>query len=428
LDCKISHPNGIIKGEFNLPASKSISNRLLIIQVLAQPEFSISNLSESEDTRLLVNALSFKNSVIKVGNAGTAFRFLTALLSFRPGEWILTGSNRMKNRPVGILVDALRILGANITYLENEGFPPLKIIGTKLTGGKVSLDGTVSSQFTSALLMIAPVLPGGLEITLKGKVTSKPFIRLTLELMSYFGIKYSWKNNRIIIKQQSYKSSDITVESDWTAASYWYEIAALSKQSDFFLSGLTRPSLQGDAVIADIFGSLGVETKVLPDGIQLRKVPLNIDKFDFDFSGNPDLAQTVAVTLTQLNIPFRLTGLKNLRIKEADRIQALIDESGKIGVVLDEPSNGVLEWNGRKDEIQQNKITFKTYKDHRMAMSFAPLSLANNNITIRKPDVVIKSYPGFWDELNKAGFSLDLISKNISIRSRNQKNILTIKI
>jgi 3-phosphoshikimate 1-carboxyvinyltransferase len=416
-----------LNGKFNLPASKSISNRLLIIKVLAQSEFRISNLSDSDDTRLLQKALSFKSNVIKVGNAGTAFRFLTALLSMRPGEWILTGSKRMKSRPVGILVDALRTLGADISYLENEGFPPLKIIGSSLHGGSLVLDGSVSSQYTSALLMLAPVLPGGLLIKLKGKITSKPFIRLTLELMSRFGIEYSWTANSIRVRQQEYKSRDFAVEADWTAASYWYEIAALSEQSDLFLKGLTNSGLQGDAIIAEIFKSLGVKTRYLPGGVQLTKESYRKIKFNFDFTGNPDLAQTLTVTLTQLNIPFRLTGLKNLRVKEADRIQALMNELGKTGIILEEPAEGVLEWNGSRRNAKQNKISVKTYKDHRMAMSFAPVCLKSESIIVKKPDVVSKSYPGFWDELNKAGFFIDFFSKKISLRSRNQKNILTIK-
>ena len=275
--------------------------------------------------------------------------------------------------------------------------------------------------------MLAHVLPGGLLIKLKGKITSKPFIRLTLELMSRFGIEYSWTANSIRVRQQEYKSRDFAVEADWTAASYWYEIAALSEQSDLFLKGLTNSGLQGDEIIAEIFKSLGVKTRYLPGGVQLTKESYRKIKFNFDFTGNPDLAQTLTVTLTQLNIPFRLTGLKNLRVKEADRIQALMNELGKTGIILEEPAEGVLEWNGSRRNAKQNKISVKTYKDHRMAMSFAPVCLKSESIIVKKPDVVSKSYPGFWDELNKAGFFIDFFSKKISLRSRNQKNILTIK-
>ncbi len=390
-----------IKATIDLPASKSISNRALILNALADSDLPIRNLSDSDDTRVMLAALNSNDTTFDVGAAGTSMRFLTAFLSKIVGEWTITGSERMKQRPIKLLVDALNSLGANISYLEKEGFPPLKIQGCALKGGIIELDGGISSQYISALLMVAPTMLDGLQITLTGTVISRPYINLTLQMMEEFGVKAYQKDNVITIPPQTYKPAVYTVESDWSAASYWYEILSIAGQGNISLKGLRKNSFQGDAKIADIFEPLGVRTIYKKDGVELTVTKVTIKKMSYNFIDQPDMAQTFVVNCCMLGLPFRFSGLQSLKIKETDRIAALITELKKVGFILSEPAEGMLEWNGERC-APASDVAIDTYEDHRMAMAFAPISI-KQSITINNSRVVTKSYPTFWDDLKKIG-------------------------
>ncbi len=404
----ISTDQNAIKESITLPASKSISNRVLIINALSYSPYVVRNLSESDDTRVLEAALFSNQMKFDIGHAGTAMRFLTAFLSKIAGVWEVTGSERMKQRPIKILADALIQLGAKIEYIENEGFPPLKIYGSHLKGKTLKLDGSISSQYISALLMIAPTLENGLTVELQGEITSQPYIELTLRLMQQFGIQYTWEKNRIWVPEQKYLPLDYTVEADWSGASYWYEIAALAQKAEVFLENLQLQSLQGDAKIANWFEKFGIRSEQKEGGVLLVKSENKIpEKLEIDFLENPDIAQTMACLCVSKQIPFYFTGLKTLKIKETDRISALQNELAKLGAVLVEPAVGELEWNGRiNTSIKEKLPTIATYHDHRMALAFAPIALNGQMLIIDDPSVVTKSYPGFWADIKKAGFRI----------------------
>ena len=407
----ISKADKILKGTISLPASKSISNRVLVIRALCDDDFEIYNLSEAEDTEILKSEISThcgKKLEINVGAAGTTMRFLTAYFAITERLIVLTGSERMKERPIGILVDALKQLGAKIEYTEKEGFPPIKIEGQKLHGGKTIIDGNVSSQYISALLMIAPKLKNGLTLELKGEIASRPYIEMTLKIMEHFGVKSNWIGNTIEVLEQKYIAKDFTVESDWSAASYWCEMAAFSDETDIILIGLKKESLQGDAVVAEIFRQFGVETDFLDGEIRLRKnseFRIENSGLRMDCSAFPDLAQTLAVTCAGLGVSVELTGLQTLRIKETDRLQALKNELEKFGVEAEIISDSKLDIKSPKLKTSNSKL--QTYADHRMAMAFAPLALKVGEISIKNPEVVNKSYPSFWDDLKKTGFEIN---------------------
>ncbi len=383
----------------NLPASKSISNRALILNALAYSPFDIQNLSDCDDTLVTVKALDSNDTTFDIGAAGTAMRFLTAFLSKTVGEWVITGSERMKNRPIKLLVDALTSLGARIEYVEKEGFPPLRIFGSALMGGEISLNGGVSSQYISAMMMIAPYMQNGLKIKLEGNVISVPYIRMTMSMMKEYGVDVTFENNEIDIKPQLYKPIQYKVESDWSAASYWYEILSVSGKGQLFLQALNANSSQGDSKVAELFEQLGVNTDYQPDGVLLTTSDNYVSKFEYDFVDQPDLAQTFAVTCCLKNIPFHFKGLQSLKIKETNRIAALINELAKLGYVIFEPTEGELEWAGERCEAAQG-ICIATYDDHRMAMAFAPAAL-KIPIVIEEPKVVSKSYPNFWKDFDK---------------------------
>lgn len=391
-----------------LPASKSISNRVLIIHALSYSPYPIHNLSDSDDTKVLEAALYSNSNKFDIGHAGTAMRFLTAFLAKVVGEWEITGSERMKQRPVKILVDALTELGAKIEYLENEGCPPLKIFGSHLTGKTLQLDGSVSSQYITALLLIAPTLEGGLTLNLTGDITSSSYIKLTLELMAKFGIRYQWHKNEIIVPEQRYFPIDYTCEADWSGASYWYQIMAMIDSGEIMMENLVLDSLQGDSSIAAWFEEFGVESVQHERGVLLRKIKNNHpSNLNLDFIENPDVAQTMACLCVAKSIPFHFTGLKTLKIKETDRIAALQNELAKFGAALTEPAPGELAWDGKLDmEMKDDNPVIKTYHDHRMALAFAPMALAGLPMQIDDPMVVTKSYPGFWDDLRKIGFDV----------------------
>ncbi len=409
MQYKISKALKIIDCAITLPASKSISNRALIINALAYSPLPVQNLSNSDDTRVMQKVLTSNTDQFDIGHAGTAMRFLTAFLAKIVGKWEITGSERMQQRPIKILVDALTKLGAKIEYINKEGYPPLRIWGSNLKGGKLELDGSVSSQYITALLMIAPTLEGGLELALKNRITSASYIDLTLKLMARFGIAYAWSDNVIKIEEQPYKPIPYTVEADWSGASYWYEMAVLANETDILLKGLELDSIQGDCAQAKWFESFGIVSEQEENGVRLTKKEVRLpERYVQDFIENPDIAQTFAVMCVCKGIPFHFSGLETLKIKETDRIAALIDELEKLGANLYEPQPGELAWDGQLDEtLFSNPEPINTYHDHRMALAFAPAAMATGNIRINDPMVVTKSYPGFWNDLQKAGFDVD---------------------
>lgn len=399
------HAPALLSGTIMLPASKSISNRALILNALSGGKQAVGNLADCDDTNVLVKALSSENKHIDIGAAGTSMRFLTAYLCLKEGLWELTGSERMKNRPIHVLVDALRHLGATIDYLEKEGYPPLRIQGGNIQGGAIELDGSISSQYLSALMMAGPCMQQGLKLTIKGALISEPYARMTLEMMAKYGVQATWENNTITIAPQPYQSVSFTVESDWSAASYWYEMLCLAGEGSLFLSGLWENSLQGDSKVADYFAELGVATRLEPDGARIQVSPVKAARFEADLTEQPDLAQTLVMTCALKGINFDIKGLRSLRIKETDRIAALVTEGRKLGFCFTVTPETGLAWSGERCEPQSEPV-IDTYEDHRMAMSFAPAALVLPSIRIREPQVVSKSYPGFWNDVQATGFSI----------------------
>jgi 3-phosphoshikimate 1-carboxyvinyltransferase len=387
-----------LKGQINLPASKSISNRVLIIQALAQTPFKIENLSRADDTVIMAKALERNDIITDVGPAGTAMRFLTAFYASRPGEKVITGSDRMKQRPISILVDALRELGANITYLEKEGYPPLHIEGRRLKGGIVKVAGNVSSQFITALMLIAPTLPRPLKIEIQGDPLSRPYILMTKSLMEECGAQVSFEKNSVIVQSGRYRSKSYTIEYDWSAASFWMSFAALSRNAKLLLKGLKEDSIQGDSATIEVFKNFGVISQFTEKGLLIEREKIIETKSEWNFRNHPDLVQPAAVTAAGLKIPFLLKGLDNLRLKESDRISALEKELAKAGIKSMATSNSLMI---DRNELQSECEIFDAHSDHRMVMSIAALSMCYPEIVIRDPMVVAKSYPSFWTELEK---------------------------
>ena len=402
----ITAPEGTWRTTVKLPSSKSISNRALILNALSSSPYAVDNLSDCDDTNLMVNALQAEGGDFNVGAAGTTMRFLTAFLANRPGEWTITGTERMKNRPIKVLVEALNALGAHISYMEKTGFPPLRISGSALPGGEIALPGNVSSQYISAILMVAPLMEKGVTLHLEGEIVSRPYIHITLQLMKQFGVSATWEDHTIQVWPQTYTPIRFLVESDWSAASYWYEMMALSPKAEIELLGLFKESLQGDAAGAKLFERLGVETHFTDQGVKLRHTGIRCEDLTYDFVNEPDLAQTFVVTCALLGVPFRFTGLQSLKIKETDRIAALQTELRKLGYVLRDAQDSILSWDGERCEPEAHPI-IATYEDHRMALSFAPAALVRpEGIAIAHPEVVSKSYPHYWSDLRAAGFTV----------------------
>ena len=410
-----------MQAEVILPASKSISNRALIIHALAsggrvrkeQLGTVLRNISDCDDTFVMVRALTEMPDTIDIMAAGTAMRFLTAYLSVTPGTHIITGTERMRHRPIGILVDALRQLGAQVEYAGEEGFPPLRITGDRHKGGRLELPGNVSSQYISALLMIGPVMGEGLTLSLTGNVVSRPYIEMTLSIMRDFGAKAEWtSDHELKVMPGGYQTIPYLIENDWSASSYWYQMMALTedKAPSIVLPALFAKSLQGDSAISRIFRPLGIETTFEKDAEGMERVRLSrsgtpCSSMDYDFVNQPDLAQTLVVTCAMLGIPFRFTGLQSLKIKETDRICALRTELHKLGYDIQEQDDSILYWNGERCEAQENPA-IDTYEDHRMAMAFASCAMKLGSLRINNPEVVSKSYPAFWEDLKKVGFKI----------------------
>ena len=405
-----------LKHTVQLPASKSISNRALVIHALSGGNVMPENLSDCDDTEVIVSALKDNPYEINIKAAGTAMRFMTAYLATRDGEeHVITGTERMKHRPIHILVDALRQLGADIEYIGEEGFPPLRIKGGKLEGGQLEVPGNVSSQFISALLLIGPCLSNGLTLRLTGDLISRPYIDLTLWMMREFGADADWSAyDTITVAATPYRQRSYFIENDWSAASYWYEMMALSKQEDdeIRLEGLMDGSKQGDSSVRYIFSLLGVKTTFdtkkegVPTTVTLRHSGRCVPRLEYDFVNAPDLAQTFVVCCCMLGVPFHFRGLSTLKIKETDRIEALKKETRKLGFVLHDKNDSELYWDGERCEPIEG-AAIDTYEDHRMALAFAPAAFRMDQLHINNPQVVTKSYPSYWEDLRQCGFQID---------------------
>lgn len=398
------HKQTRLKGTVHsLPSSKSLSNRALIINALTQRRGQLENLSEARDTRLMLELLHTPDRVINVQDAGTVMRFLTAYYAVSGKAKVITGTDRMKERPIGELVQALRKLGAIIEYSGREGFPPLEIKGLeKQATGTISIRGDISSQFISALMMMGPTLAKGLTINLEGKVSSRPYLLMTAELMSLFGIRVSIEDSTVKIPAGAYTPAPYRVEADWSAASYWFAFVALAEEADILLPGIRSSSLQGDRVIVGIMEKLGVSSSFGSDGLSLKGPGKRVSELLYDFSDCPDLAQTVLPVCAALQIPGEFEGLESLRIKETDRVAGLQNELAKTGCRLDESTKGIWRLTPGQSPASLDKIRIHTYHDHRMAMGFAPWAMLTN-LEIENPAVVEKSYPSFWDDLKVLG-------------------------
>ncbi len=416
----VSRSHKAVNTTIQLTGSKSECNRALVIEALSKGKVQVTNVSDAADAVTLseilrepANAGSVNQQAsdtpeiteVNIGPAGTAMRFLTAFFTLQDGEVLLTGTERMKQRPIGILVDALRQLGANITYAEQDGFPPLHIKGRfEQKTDQITIKGDISSQYVTALLLIAPNLPQGLQLHIDGELTSRPYVEMTLSMLQQAGIQHAWTDNVISIAPQEYRETSIWVEPDWSAASYWYSVAALADEAELFLPGLTSYSLQGDSVITELMANFGITSQFKDGGVYLRKDPKPVVRKIFDLKSCPDLAQTLVVVCAALNHEATFTGLETLKIKETDRIAALHNELGKMGVKLIE--KGQVYKLDCSERFIPERITIKTYEDHRMAMAFAPLALIVPEVEIEDPQVVEKSYPAFWQDFEKAGFSI----------------------
>lgn len=397
--------NSVIGTIQQLSSSKSISNRALLLKALSGPKSIVQNLSIARDTQLMHSLVNNEEKTINVLDAGTTMRFLTAYFALTGNNKIMTGTDRMKERPIGLLVDALRKLGATIDYLGVEGFPPMELkgFGQQLTS-EIEIPGNVSSQYISALMMVAPILPKGLIIRLKGEVGSVPYIRMTASLMEEFGVhpELNFEKGFIKIEKQAYRPATVTVEADWSSASYWFGFTALAEQADIILPNVSEKSLQGDRVIVDVMDQVGVHAQFENGNVRLTKKEA-INHLIWDFKDCPDLAQTVLPACAAKGISGEFTGLESLRIKETDRIAALQTELKKIGAELTEPTTG--KWKLTPGKISNQTISISTYHDHRMAMGFAPWATLTD-LKIEAPEVVNKSYPTFWDDLQSVGFEI----------------------
>lgn len=399
MDITLNFKNAVLNGEVRLPASKSISNRVLIINALADSDVPVENLADCDDTNSMLRVLNANGNRFDIGHAGTAMRFLTAFLSRIVGCWEITGSERMQQRPISVLVDALNRLGARIEYTGKPGCPPLRIRGSLLMGGEIEMPASVSSQYVSALMMIAPYMANGLKIRLTGKIVSRTYIEMTRQIMADFGAKVVFRESEIAIEPCPYTPVAFRVESDWSAASYFYELLAISGEGEIRMPGLLQHSTQGDSGQVGVWERLGVTTRFEADGVIISAGKPKVSVLEYDFVEMPDLVQSFAVACCVIGVPFRFTGVETLRIKETDRLKALSDELGKLGYVLKIEGDDVLSWSGECGQAGKPEIA--TYHDHRMAMAFAPAALKHPGMVIVDQEVVTKSFPKYWEELQK---------------------------
>ncbi|MBD5199466.1 MAG: 3-phosphoshikimate 1-carboxyvinyltransferase [Bacteroidales bacterium] len=416
MNYKITPPTHRSRLAFDLPLSKSMSNRALLISALTKGEKDKSvRFAECDDTMAMESGLmkASEGGNVNVGAAGTAMRFLTAFFASRPGvEVVLDGSERMRKRPIALLVEALKSLGADISYEMEEGFPPLKIKGCNLQGGSVKIPGSISSQYISALMMIGPTMTNGLTISLEGKIISLPYILMTAVMMMRAGVNVMFHDHKIEIGHCDYSPVAWQIEGDWSGASYWYELTASGATNGVRLGNLRQESIQGDSAVARYFNQLGVDTSFIEEKGQnvalLSHTNKLADRLDIDLTGQPDIAQTIAVTSFLLGVPFYISGLSTLPTKETDRLQALRSELGRLGCNIKVINNEIITWDGRKCTPDVNP-RIKTYDDHRMAMAFAPAAVSFPGLIIEDVEVVSKSYPEFWSNLADAGFKLEVV-------------------
>lgn len=399
MNLSIEFKHRRISGRVTLPASKSISNRVLVIRALSGGGLPVENLSDSDDTNVMRRILDSGDSCFDVGHAGTAMRFLTAFFARTPGEWEITGSERMKRRPIGILVEALNRIGARISYAEEAGYPPLRICGSCLTGGELDIPASVSSQYISALVMVAPYMEKGLRLRLTGKTVSAPYIDMTLRIMREFGADAVRDGAQIRVAPVPYRPVRFRVEPDWSAASYFYELLAIAGDGEIRLPGLSADSVQGDVRQVGVWEKLGVTTRFSGDGAVLTRSRPQLACLAYDFVDMPDLVPSFAVACCLSDIPFDFSGVETLRIKETDRLKALINELAKLGYGLGTDGYGRLFWHGEKLPAAVCP-EICTYHDHRMAMAFAPAAWRFPGLTIEEKEVVAKSFPRYWEEMN----------------------------
>lgn len=402
---KITSSVSSLNGKVFLEASKSISNRILLIKALSNQDFKIENLSNADDTVLMSDLIkNYQNRTeIDCHHAGTTLRFLTAFLSIKKGEWIVKGSERMHLRPIGPLIDSLTKLGANITYINKANHPPLRITGTNLSGDDIEIKGDISSQYISALLMIAPTLNNGLKLKITSKILSRPYIQMTLSLMHQMGIHYSWKGSRIEIKNQIYNCNNFTVENDWSAASFWYSFAALSENSKIEIPLLFNSSIQGDSFLSKIYLKFGVNTSFTENGITIQKLNPSESKIKLDLTDYPDLALSIAITCAGLGVNTFLYGLESLKHKESDRLLMIKNELEKFNIKSEIDSSSIKIKEGQI--LTSPTQVIETHNDHRIPMSIAPLCLKVETIKFDSKNVVNKSYPKFWDDLELLGIN-----------------------
>ena len=410
MNIQIFPPEGMLEASVDLPLSKSMSARALVINKTGGFDTSLE-LSDSEDTRLLAEGIARRDGEVNVGNAGTAMRFLTAYFAATEGvEVVLDGTDRMRERPIAPLVEALRGLGAEIEYVANEGFCPIRIKGRRLRGGSINVDATTSSQFVSALMMVAPLMDGALSLCFDTEIASLPYVKMTAAMMTACGIEPEFMYNRIEVPNTPYTKPVTRIERDWSAASYWYSIVALSA-GWVTLNDMQLQSVQGDSVMQTLGEKIGVvtsESEEVEDALELSASPEQFSRLDLDMSGHPDLVPTIAIAAGALGIPFRMTGVHTLRKKETDRLEALRAEALKLGLIFEIERDNVLSWEGTRVPITELPV-ISTYNDHRMAMAFAPISIFLPGIIIENCEVVSKSYPGFWSDLENAGFEIKQI-------------------
>lgn len=398
-----------LKGEIKLEGSKSITNRVLIIKALCHEDFDVKNYSKSEDSVTLLELINAQDQkVLNAKDGGATIRFMLAFLAIHEGEVILTGSEQLIERPIGPLVDALTSMGADIQYLGKKNYPPVLIHGKMLKPTRVDIESDMSSQFVSALLLISPILRNGLILKIKGEMVSKPYIEMTLSVMKHFGISYDWSQNMISIPRQSYSGKNFNVESDWSSASYYYEMAAFADEVDLKITGLNRVSTQGDSVIAKMMDQFGVTTTFVENGVHLTKRNVKPRIFEYDFTGCPDIAPTMLTTCAGLHIPARITGIEHLKIKESNRIGSMQQELVKLGAAFQRHDNTWILSPATSQSSQTN--VFQTHNDHRMAMCFASLAMTGQEVIIEDPSVVRKSYPTFWNDLKKVGFEIEEVN------------------
>lgn len=408
LTYTISKKDRKLSGEISLAPSVSISKRYLLIKALKNSKFDMKTISEKDAARVIDKSLRKGKVALDKGEPAKAIRFLHAFLSFFGGEWIVTGTKEMRKRPIGDVIDILSSQGFNMKYLVREGFPPLKIIGKGFKGRITRVDAAICSQFISTSLLISQTLPADDVVELKNRIVNSPFIDQTIRLLRYIGVNNSWEKEEMLVEYELHDGTEMSIEADWKSASYWYEMVAIANKAELKINGLNFESVQGDAIIKEIFEQLGVKTEFDKNSVILKKVKRIIKSFEYDFINNPDLVPTMVSTCVALNIPFRFSGVEQLRLKETDRIMILQSQMLKMGAKLTVEKRGDMEtlcFNGKTKIVKGVPIEFNTFNDHRMVMAFAPIALLGHDVIIENPKVVTRSYPCFWEDFKKLSIS-----------------------